>query len=269
MKDVFMAKKNKLDTWDQMYEHLIEASSLLKDMESSPTAQIKKAESILKKTATVAQKDKNLAPFFYQISGIVSFLEKDFKTALSQFSKAVKMGQGSSGEPYVWLSYVYLHLNQHEECFKFLAEAYKNDKQTKAIVKKFKSFSQVQSSKGYKEALGILSKIDLEDKKIDPMSKKMADFILETPDWEWYQLYGLSKKNKLKFKDKASYWDIVITALSPAIEDALEHNLALDDIYDDMYSLKFLKDTLLEAKTERKKLGKKKSYFLNEIKSVI
>lgn len=264
-----MGKIDKFQVWQDTFDQIYKINSFLNKIDSSSASDIKKAESILKKVSSVAQKDKKLAAFFYQTSGIVEFSKKDFKSALDFFKKAVEKSEGSSGEPYVWLSYVHLQLGKEQDCFKWLAEAYRVDKQTKALVKKFPNFEKVKNAQGFKAALGVLSKTDLARKKIDPIAKQLVDFILETPDWEWYQLYGLSKKNRAKFKDMASYWDIVIVALSPAVDDAKEHNLKEDEVYDDMYTLKFLKDTLREAKDERKKLGKTKSYFLSSIKDVI
>lgn len=264
-----MSKEEKFEVWQNTFDQLHKVSSLLKPLKSVSAADLKKVQAILKKTSSFSEKNKELAPFFFQLSGIVSFLKKDLKSALDFFLKAVKKSNAQSGEPYLWLSYTYLELDKQDDCFKWLAEAYKVDKQSKAMIKNFENFNKVKNDKKFKSALGILSKSDLAGQKIDPAAKQLADFILETPDWEWYQLYGLSKKNKTKFKDKASYWDAVIVALSPAVEDALEHELKADDVYDDMYTLKFLKDSLAEAKAERKKLGSAKSYFFNTIKDVI
>lgn len=264
-----MVKKDKFQILQDTLDEMSEANNLLKKMDVTSASDLKKAEGILKKASLAALKDKNLSVFFYQTSGVIKFIRKDPKAALDLFQKAIKQSNGSYGEPYIWKSYVHLQLGDEQECFKWLAEAYKIDKKTKALVKNFPNFEKVKNTTGFKSALGILSKADLATQKIDPLSKQLADFILETPDWEWYQLYGLSKKNRAKFKDMASYWDAVIVALSPAVEDAKEHNLKDSEVYDDMYPFKVLKDTLKEAKAERKKLGSAKSYFLKTIKDVL
>lgn len=252
---------------EKFIEDLMKVESLLEKMELTTPEDAKKAASILEKMATFASKDKYLSGNFNHFSGILCYLKKDYKQALSFFSKSIVCSENSGtshGFDHLWKAYTHLALNDLDATYTELNLAYKKNKKIVAKIKSMKDFAKIKEQPEYKKALGIKSNSENVDLRI----QKLIDYVLENSDLNYLKFLKMLDKEKAKIEDKHSLYDAQIWAAEALIEDALEHGLRDQDFYDEgPYTLKQLKILLKTSKENRKELGRSQSYFYKMIKS--
>ena len=127
-----------------------------------------------------------------------------------------------------------------------------------------KGFESLKENPEYKKALGIKNK----STSIDPIIQKWTNSILESSDLNYLQFLKTINQDQDKVTDKASLCDAQIWVTELLLDDALEHELRDQDLYDEgPYTLKQLKTLLKSSKDERKKFGRTASYFYQVMKN--
>lgn len=252
---------------EKCLEDLAKIESFLEKMELTTPDDAKKAEELLQKISSFASKEKYLAGNFNHFSGIICFLKKDFKKALTFFSKSIELSAvagTSHGYDHLWKAYTHLALNETDSTYEELKLAYKTNKKIITKLKWMKAFENIKETAEYKKALGIKSGSD----NVDAVIQKITDYVLENSNCNYLQVLSMIEKDKLKIKDKSSLYDATIWTVELILDDALEHELRDQDFYDEgSYTVKQLKEILKSSKEERKKLGRGQSYFHKIIKN--
>lgn len=192
---------------------------------------------------------------------MISYLKKNYKEALIFFSKSIECSEAagtSHGFDHLWKAYTHLALNEISSVYKELSLGYKQNKKIVSKLKWMKGFESLKDNPEYKKALGIKES----SASVDPIVRKWADYVLENSDLSYLQFLKMINKDKEKVTDKASFCDAQIWVAELLLDDALEHELGDQDLYDEgPYTLKQLKTLLKVSKEERKKFGRKASYF--------